>query len=92
MTEVRWKFIRHAVTYPGFVGDRDLFFYAARDAVRECDRLTAEVERLREAGEWFLYCVEGEGILGIPIAEQRDRFRAALALPTPAPEATNDGE
>lgn len=46
MTAVRESFIRHAITFPGFVGDRDLFFHATRDAMREVDRLRAEVERL----------------------------------------------
>ena len=104
MTEVRWKFIRHAVTYPGFVGDRDLFFYAARDAVRECDRLTAEVERLRGIalnlsaawyyGGWKYETINEREMQSLmeqagywpTTEEQIIERRAALALPTPAPE------
>lgn len=54
-------------------------------------RLTAEVERLREAGERFLYAIEGEGIVEAPTSEARSRFRNAISprIPVSVEGATN---
>lgn len=54
--------------------------------------LTAEVERLREAGERFLYAIEGEGIVEAPTSEARSRFRNAISprIPVSVEGATNE--
>ena len=46
ITDARRDFIHHALTYPGFVGNRDLFVEAARDLAAEAATLRAERDAL----------------------------------------------
>lgn len=47
ITDARRDFIHHALTYPGFVGNRDLFVEAARDLAAEAATLRAERDALK---------------------------------------------
>lgn len=89
MTAVRESFIRHAITFPGFVGDRDLFFHATRDAMREVDRLRAEVERLtKEKARACQMAFEEGAIWGYTgPTGAAIQAEAELRYPLPTPEA-----
>ena len=57
ITDARRDFIHHALTYPGFVGNRDLFVEAARDLAAEAATLRAERDALvpvARLGLWTL--------------------------------------
>ena len=54
ITDARRDFIHHALTYPGFVGNRDLFVEAARDLAAEAATLRADLKAAQELEQLHL--------------------------------------